>query len=62
GLRLTFRGGDWFRTAVPCLTDLWIALEDRSGTRHAARALVHIRKSSAQVARAGGGRSACDCA
>lgn len=62
GLRLTFRGGDWFRTAVPCLTDLWIALEDRSGTRRAARALVHIRKSSAQVARAGGGRSACDCA
>ena len=60
-IRLSFCGGDWFRTAVPCLTDLWVLLEDRHGRRHVGRALVRIRKASA-----GGGtgeeRSACDCA
>lgn len=61
-IRLSFRGGDWLKTAVPCMTDLWVILEGRSGLRRVGRALVRVRRDSAGDAGAGRGRSACDCA
>ncbi len=60
-IRLSFRGGDWLKTAVPCVTDLWIVLEGRDGRRHVGRALVRVRRDSS-VVRTDRRRSACDCA
>lgn len=60
-IRLSFLGGEWLRTAVPCLTDLWIVLEDGSGRRRVGRALVRVRKSPPPAdGRTKREKSACD--
>ena len=60
-IRLSFRGGEWLRTAVLCLTDLWIVLEDVSGRRRVGRALVRVRKSPPPAdGRTKREKSACD--
>ena len=40
---LTFTGGEWRNDAVPCLTDLYISLTDKTGARRAAKVIVKVR-------------------
>lgn len=38
-LRLSFRTGEWKRNSTPCLTDMWLSLEDADGGRAVGKAL-----------------------
>lgn len=40
---LTFTGGDWRNDAVPCMTDLYMAITEKDGRKHAAKIIVNVR-------------------
>ena len=40
---LTFAGGEWLNEAVPCLTDLYAAITEKSGRKHAVSVKMKVR-------------------
>ncbi|MDR2179442.1 MAG: C69 family dipeptidase [Synergistaceae bacterium] len=53
-LRISFPVGEWGRNAVPCLTDMWLILEDEEGRRMVGKGLTTLIPAS--------GAETCDCA
>ncbi len=39
----TFTGGEWRNDAVPCLTDIYMAVSEKSGRKHAVTAKINVR-------------------
>ncbi len=39
----TFSGGEWRNDAVPCLNDLYMAVTENSGRKHAVTVKINVR-------------------
>ncbi|MDR1977430.1 MAG: C69 family dipeptidase [Synergistaceae bacterium] len=63
GLLLSFTTGEWAKNAAPCLTDMWLILENKEGRRLVGKGLTTLLANAASKdasSKTGGG--ACDCA
>ncbi|MDR1375904.1 MAG: C69 family dipeptidase [Synergistaceae bacterium] len=45
-LRLFFTAGEWGKDSVPCLTDMWLILENKEGRRLVGKGLTALRRES----------------
>lgn len=57
-LCLSFRMGEWTKNSTPCLTDMWMTLENKKGRRLVGKALSRLSKEL-EPARGDGGCAAC---